>query len=112
MVVRWNAAAPAPIANGLETVGDVTRPPVLNAPIRQGDEPDVFAVTARYRQAVQITAGPDLPTKTFDASLTDKWRIEADLETTGVTCFRWDKPGGYRRLCRAGKGRVWVPAHS
>lgn len=47
-VAQRNAAALAPIANGLETVGDVTRPPVLNTPIRQCDEPDMLAVAVGY----------------------------------------------------------------
>lgn len=105
MVVRWNAAAPAPIANSVETVRDVPRSPILNAPIRWGDEPDMLAMGVGYREPVKVTEGPCCSTESIDATSTDDQRVNADLKTIRVSCFRWDKPGGWCCPSCAGKGR-------
>lgn len=53
-----------------------------------------------------MAAGPDGSAQVLDATLADDPRVKADLKTIRVTCFRWDKPSGCRRLSRVGEGRV------
>lgn len=93
-VAQGHTTPLAPLAHGLETGRDVPRSPIVDAAVRQGDEPDVFTMAVGHREPVKVTAGPDGSAESLDATFTDDQWIEADLKTIRVTCFRWDKPGG------------------
>ena len=59
-VAKGHAAFLAPLANRFETVGDMSRAPVINASIGQRDEPDVFPEAFGSAEVVQMAAGPDV----------------------------------------------------
>jgi len=74
-------------------------PPVVYAPIGEGDEPNVFSETLGHGEGMKVPASPNLGSEPCYSPLLDKIWIKTDFQKViGTTCFKWDKPSGLRPL--------------
>lgn len=100
-VAAPHAPTLAPPAELPETVRKVTGLPVVNAPVRERYEPDVFAMPRKGAKSLEVTTRPDGATKATYPPQLSGFKAELNVKRVLSTCFRWDKPSSLRRARRA-----------